>query len=83
MVGLGRIWGEWGRPHLVALRVHPQWKGQIERPLFTKIIRRLRQLPRRNVRFDHPDNDELVNNLLSEANFTKKRTLTHMRRELE
>ncbi len=83
LVGLGRIWGEWGRPHLVALRVHPHWQGQVERPLLTKIIQRLRQLPRRSVRFDHPDDDQLVNNLLSEANFTKKRTLTHMRRELE
>ena len=79
LTGLASIWSEWGRAHQVTLRVHPAWKGRLERPLLAKIIRRLHYLPRRNIRLDHPDDDELVNHLLREANFQPRRTLTHLR----
>ena len=54
----------------------------MERPLLAKLIRRLHYLPRRNVEVEHPDNDELVNALLQEANFQPRRTLTHMRLDI-
>jgi hypothetical protein len=72
------IWSEWGRPHQIALRVHPAWKGQLERPLLAKAIRRINYLSPRIVRIDHPDDDELTNQLLQAANFQPRRTLTHM-----
>lgn len=80
--GLAGIWSEWGRAHQVTLRVHPVWRGQLERPLLAKVIRRLNYLPRRNVRLNHPDDDILVNELLREANFQPRRTLSHMRLEI-
>jgi hypothetical protein len=55
----------------------------LERPLLAKLMRRLQYLPRRNVQIDHPDDDELVNSLLQEANFQPRRTLTHMRLDLD
>lgn len=79
LVGLASIWSEWAGPHKANLRVHPDWRGQLERPLLAKLIRRLRYLPRREVRFDHPEDDELVSGLLREANFQPRRTLCHMR----
>lgn len=82
LVGLGSITTEWGQPHQAVLRVHPSWTGRLERPLLAKLIRRLQYLPRRNVAIDHPDDDELVNALLHEANFQPRRTLTHMRLDL-
>lgn len=82
LVGLARIKSEWGRSHQATIRVHPTWQGQLERPLLAKIIRRLRYLPRRNVQIAHPDEDELMNSLLQEANFRPRRTLTHMRLDL-
>jgi GNAT superfamily N-acetyltransferase len=77
--GLASIYSEWGRPHQLVVRVHPAWQGQLERPLLAKLIRRLNYLPQRRIRIDHSDNDETMNQLLREANFSVKRTLTHMR----
>lgn len=82
LIGLGAISSEWGRVHRLSLRVDPAWRGQLERPLLAKLLRRLRYLPRRNIRIDHPDHDVNVNQLLEEANFTARRTLTHMRLDL-
>ncbi|MEM7332496.1 MAG: GNAT family N-acetyltransferase [Chloroflexota bacterium] len=82
LTGLGSIVSEWGRLHHAALRVHPDYQGQLERPLLAKLVRRLHYLPRRNIRLDHPDDDEIVNRLLKEANFQPQRTLTHMKLEL-
>jgi hypothetical protein len=82
LVGLGSILSEWGRSHQVIIRIHPAWYGQLERPLLAKLIRRFHYLPRRNVRIDHPDDDEVMNELLAEANFQPRRTLTHMRLDI-
>jgi ribosomal protein S18 acetylase RimI-like enzyme len=83
LVGLGSIRSEWGRSHQLTLRVDPEWQGRLERPLLAKLIRRLQGLSRRNVQIEHPDDDELVNALLQEANFQPRRTLTHMRLDLD
>ena len=82
LLGVTTIAGQWGRPYLVTLRVHPDHAGQLERPLLAKVVRRLQNLPRRNVRVDHSDNDTVANALLAEANFAVQRTLTHMRLDL-
>lgn len=79
LTGLASVVSEWGRTHHGSIRVHPQWRGQLERPLLAKLIRRLSYLPRRNIRIYHPDNDERMNQLLKEANFHPQRTLTHMK----
>jgi GNAT superfamily N-acetyltransferase len=82
LIGLANILSEWGRTHAVTIRVHPGWRGRLERPLLAKVIRRLQYLPHRNVRIDHPDDDELITDLLQESNFQPRRTLTHMRLDL-
>jgi ribosomal protein S18 acetylase RimI-like enzyme len=82
LTGLATLSSEWGRSHRAAVRVHPSWQGQLERPLLAKLIRRLHYLPRRSVHIEHPDDDELMNALLQEANFQPRRTLTHMRLDL-
>ena len=82
LTGMISLWGEWGRPYQAALRVAPEWRGLAERPLLAKMTRRLRQLSSRNVHIHHPADDHDVNQLLREANFRPKRTLTHMRLKL-
>jgi len=82
LTGSVSLWSEWGRTHHLTLRVHPKWKGKLERPLLAKILRQLPYIPRRNVRIDHPYDDELTTNLLTEANFKPRRTLTYMRLDL-
>jgi ribosomal protein S18 acetylase RimI-like enzyme len=79
LIGLVTLAGEWGRSYLLTLRVHPDWRGTLERPLLAKALRRLHYLPRRNVRVDHLESDQLTGQLLQEAHFTSQRTLTHMR----
>ncbi len=83
LTGLASIRTEWGKPHQLSLRVRPDWAGQLERPLLAKLLRRLTYLSRRNVRMEHRGDDETTNALLREANFTPRRTLTHMRLELK
>ncbi len=82
LTGLASISSEWTRSHVVTLRTATSDMGQLERPLLAKVVRRLAYLPRRNVRIDHPEDDIIVNALLSEANFSPQRTLTHMRYDL-
>lgn len=82
MVGLGTILSEWGRAHALSLRVHPTWRGRIERVLLAKLLRRLQYLPRRNLGMDHPADDAVTTSLLREANFSARRTLTVMNLEL-
>jgi ribosomal protein S18 acetylase RimI-like enzyme len=82
LTGLASIWSEWGRAHQLTLRVLPEWAGWVERPLLAKTIRRLAYLPNRNVRIDHPSSDLITSELLRQANFNAKRTLTHMRLDL-
>jgi ribosomal protein S18 acetylase RimI-like enzyme len=79
LAGLAAIKTEWSKPHQLSLRVRPEWVGQLERPLLAKLLRRLAYLSRRNVRMDHHDDDLITSNLLREANFIPKRTLTYMR----
>lgn len=79
MVGLGTILSEWGRAHTLSLRVLPGWRGQVERPLLAKLLRRLRHLARREIRMEHDADDEVTNRLLREANFLPRLTLVVMR----
>jgi ribosomal protein S18 acetylase RimI-like enzyme len=79
LLGLARITSEWGRAHRLRLRVHPAGKGKLERPLLAKLIRRLRYLPDRSVRIEHPADDEAANQNLLAANFVAQRTLAVMR----
>ena len=79
VVALGSILGEWGRPYQLSIRVQQQWRGYLERPLLAKLIRRLRQMSRRNTQIIHTHDDQVMNQLLREANFSPRRTLTHMR----
>jgi len=81
--GMVTILSEWGRTHAASLRVNPKWRGDLERPLLAKLIRRLQYLPRHNVRLDHPDDDEFTSHLLREANFQPKRALTHMQLKID
>jgi hypothetical protein len=82
MNGLATISGEWGRPFQLALRVQPSWKGKLEEPLLQRLINELRKLPRRNLQMIHLADDDYVNQLLTEANFNRYRTLTHMRLDI-
>lgn len=79
LAGMAAIEADWGRPYELSLRVHPRWREQLERPLLAKLLRRLNSLSRRNVRIYHPDDDETTSALLQQANFSVRRTLTHMR----
>ena len=82
LTSLAQILSEWGKMHTVHLRIDPQWWGELERPLLAKVTRRLKYLGHRNVRLDHIDHHEEMNELLAAANFDPRRTLTHMKLEL-
>jgi ribosomal protein S18 acetylase RimI-like enzyme len=79
LTGLASIRSEWARPHALTVRVHPDSRGFLERPLLAKLLRRLTYLPRRRVRVDHPADDALMATLLEDARFRCQRTLVVMR----
>lgn len=83
LAGLGAILSEWGRLHTLSLRVPPDARERVQRPLLAKLLRRLQHSHRRNVRIDHPADDEIASNLLRQANFNPRRTLTTMYFRLE
>ena len=77
--GLASIKNDWGRSHEIKMRVHPRKQGELEEALLNCAIKRVRYLARRNIRLIHNANDEVMNQLLPAANFTRQRILTHMR----
>lgn len=80
--GLAAIGSESLRSNTLAIRVAATQHGQLERPLLAKAIRRLSSSSHGNVRIVHPQQDEIVNDLLQEAGFFYQRSLTHMRYDL-
>jgi GNAT superfamily N-acetyltransferase len=82
LIAMAQILSEWGRLHTAHLRIELACWGQLERPLLAKVTRRLKYLGHRNVRIDHVDDHEEMNQLLQAANFDAKRTLTHMRLQI-
>jgi ribosomal protein S18 acetylase RimI-like enzyme len=81
--GLASIRMEWGRPHRLEVRVAPAWRGQqLERPLLAKLLRRLTYLRRAAVQVHHPAADGVMAELLPEANFQLRRSLTIMRLDM-
>lgn len=78
LAGLAAIASEWGRLHTLSLRVLPQWQ-EAQQPLLAKLLRRLQHSYRRNIRIDHPADDEAASSLLQRANFVPRRTLTTMK----
>jgi GNAT superfamily N-acetyltransferase len=82
LTGLVSISSEWGRPTWLRVRIDPHWQGQYERSLLSTAISRLKHTRSSNIRSNHPAGDELVSQLLSEANFNIRRTLAVMKLEL-
>jgi ribosomal protein S18 acetylase RimI-like enzyme len=78
LTGLVSISGEWGRPTWLRIRIDPTWRGKVERPLLYKALLRLKQLRGGTINMNHPAGDEMVNQLISDANFRIQRNLTIM-----
>lgn len=79
LVALGSIWSEWGRAHRMSVRVAPEWRDQLTRPMMAKLVRRLSYIRRRYVSIEHQMEDELMHQLLKVANFSPKRNLMTMK----
>jgi ribosomal protein S18 acetylase RimI-like enzyme len=79
LTGLGGIRSQLGQRHQLWLRVAPAYRGQLERALLAKLLRRLPTLSYRGASLDHPADDALTNQLLQEALFRPDRTLVTMR----
>ena len=83
IAGMATLVMEYGRSHNLAIRVAPEWRGQVEQALLGKMLRRIQLLPRRRITLIHPDDDNVMNELLRECLFSTRRTLTHMRLDLD
>jgi hypothetical protein len=77
--GLAASRSEWGRPHYLSVRVLPEWRGVVERPLLRRLVAHSHDLPRRRIYLIHDAGDAVMNELAPAAHFTRQRTLTHMR----
>lgn len=81
-MALASIVSEWGRSHMLALRVPVEWQTLLTRPLLAKVLRRLTYLRQRQVSIEHRADDAEMNVLLPLAGFRPKRSLTTMRIDL-
>jgi GNAT superfamily N-acetyltransferase len=83
LAGLTTINNEWGRPYMVDIRVLPAWCEKLSRPLLVKTTRRLKRMRGGTIQLSHPADDGHINQMLLEANFRKKRTLSVMHHQLD
>ncbi len=79
LLGIASVWSEWGKPHEVRVRIPEAYRDELARPLFAKLLRRLRYLRRRYVSIEHLDDDTVMNGLLKAAGFRQKRHLLTMK----
>ncbi len=71
----------WGDGDRLILLVHPDFGGQLERPLLLRGLRRLAPRPW-SVRLEHPADDAPANEALREFGFEPRRTLRWMRADI-
>lgn len=78
LVGSLTVRANWGDGDRLTLLVHPDYRGQLERPLLARALRRLapRAAP---VRLEHPAADAEASAALRELGFQPGRTLQWMR----
>ncbi len=82
LAGLAVVTNDWGRPTWLRLRVDPDFDGHLKGALLSKALERLRRQRRAAIRISHPAEDQLTNELLSEANFRLERSLSVMSLDL-
>jgi hypothetical protein len=82
LIGLISISSEWGRPTWLRIRVDPTWQEEVEPRLMNNAIKYLKRNRSGTVRISHPADDQLANQMLTEANFRIQRSLTIMTLDL-
>lgn len=82
LIGLVSISSEWGRPIWLRMRVDPAWQEEVEPPLLNNAIKHLKRNRSGTIRINHPADDQLTNQLFSDANFRIQRSLTIMTLDL-
>jgi hypothetical protein len=82
LIGLISISSEWGRPTWLRIRVDPTWQEEVEPRLMNNAIKYLKGNRSGTVRINHPADDQLANQMLTEANFRIQRSLTIMTLDL-
>ena len=80
--GLASLITDWGMPHKLEIRVDPALRGTLERPLFAKLLRRLKYLRHATIRLNHFADDQFSDTLFKEANFRLRRNLSIMKLDL-
>jgi hypothetical protein len=78
-VGIAYIDSEWARPHEIALRVVDEWRDLVDRQIVSRVLEYAKSNRPGQLRINHMADDDLVNELLREANFRLKRCLRIMR----
>lgn len=82
LIGLASINSEWGRPAWLRIRIDPAWQGKVEIPLINQAIRQLKRMRTSTIRMNHPADDEIISNIVSDASFKIKRSLNIMALDL-
>jgi GNAT superfamily N-acetyltransferase len=79
LIGLAYVESEWARPHELAIRVAAEWRGRLERALFSTLVIQIKRGRSGRLLTSHLAHDHFMNGLLREANFKVKRSLRVMR----
>lgn len=81
LVGSLTVRANWGEGDCLILLVHPDFRGQLERPLLLRGLRRLAPRPW-PVRIEHPADDAAADAALRDFGFQPGRTLRWMRADV-
>lgn len=83
LIGLAYVESEWARPHELAIRIAAEWRGRLERALFSTLVIQIKRSRSGRLLTSHLAHDDFMNGLLREANFRVKRSLRVMRFNLD
>ncbi|MGB3713555.1 MAG: GNAT family N-acetyltransferase [Candidatus Promineifilaceae bacterium] len=83
LIGLAYVESEWARPHELAIRIAADWRGRLERALFSTLVIQIKRSRSGRLLTSHLAHDHFMNGLLREADFKVKRSLRVMRFNLD
>jgi ribosomal protein S18 acetylase RimI-like enzyme len=74
--------GTYGKKHKMELTVHPDWRGELEKPLISRALNYLYRWPDRSLDIRHPAYHPEATHAFQEVGIEKSQTLLWMKKEM-
>jgi ribosomal protein S18 acetylase RimI-like enzyme len=74
--------GSWKQPHQIELMIHPDWRGQLEKPLISRALAYLQAWRGKEIMVKHPADHPEAITAFKELGFEESQTLLWMKLEV-